>query len=261
MKAIILAAGEGIRLRPFTLDRPKCLVEVDGVSLLDRQIDVLHSEGIHKITLIGGYRGDMLSKTGLGLRLNKDYAKTNMLWSLFCAEDLLEGDLLLAYGDIVYSKDILVQLLASTADIAVCVDLNWHQYWSERNDDPLSDAESLRIDKNNNILEIGQKPSSLAQIDAQYMGLIKLSGAGANLFRQNFHKGLRSGSINQRTPEKAYMTDLLQMMINEGCKLSAVKIKGSWVEVDTVKDLNLDITKTRLKSIKSDLNGKAKKTK
>jgi len=60
MRALILAAGEGVRLRPYTLDRPKCLVEVNGVTLLDRHLAVLRREGILDITLIGGYRRDKL---------------------------------------------------------------------------------------------------------------------------------------------------------------------------------------------------------
>lgn len=60
MKAILLATGEGTRLRPYTLDRPKCLVEIDGKSLLDRQLDVLRAADIEPIILIGGYHSEML---------------------------------------------------------------------------------------------------------------------------------------------------------------------------------------------------------
>ena len=74
MKAIILAAGEGFRLRPYTLDRPKCLVEVDGRSLLDRQLDVLALGNINPIMLIGGYRAEMLRREGIELRINLLYA-------------------------------------------------------------------------------------------------------------------------------------------------------------------------------------------
>jgi len=122
MKALILAAGEGTRLRPYTLDRPKCLVEVDGISLLERQLAVLRSEGVDSVTLIGGYRAEMLKRPDATLRLNPRFHETNMVWTLFSAEDELQGDLVLAYGDIVYSRDVLRALLASTADIAVAID-------------------------------------------------------------------------------------------------------------------------------------------
>ena len=142
LKAIILAAGEGSRLRPYTDDRPKCMVEVEGVSLLDRQLAVLASESIEKVILIGGYRAEMLQRPGIELRTNPRYAETNMVWTLFCAEDDLEGDVLLCYGDIVYSRDILEKVLQSDADIAVAIDMDWESYWRARNEDPLDDAET-----------------------------------------------------------------------------------------------------------------------
>jgi L-glutamine-phosphate cytidylyltransferase len=83
LKAIILAAGEGTRLRPYTLDRPKCLVEVDGQSLLERLLAVLATEFIHPIVLIGGYLIEMLKRPGIELRINPRYAETNMVWTLF----------------------------------------------------------------------------------------------------------------------------------------------------------------------------------
>jgi choline kinase len=258
MKALILAAGEGSRLRPYTLDRPKCLVEVDGISLLDRQLEVLRSEGVVDITLIGGYRSDMLKRPGLDLELNPRYAETDMVWTLFSAESVLEGDLVLAYGDIVYSRDILRALLASTADISVTIDLDWEQYWRARNENPLDDAETLRMDADDRILEVGQKPESLDHIQGQYMGLMKFSPHGLEILRDTFHRSRAAGSLRGKMPEKAYMTDLLQLMIDEGHELSAIKVHGGWVEVDTVRDLESEITKERLNEI-SKKNGFAKK--
>lgn len=249
MKALILAAGEGTRLRPYTLDRPKCLVEVDGVSLLDRHLAVLRSEGVDNITLIGGYRSDMLKRPGISLELNPRFAETNMVWTLFSTESVLQGDLILAYGDIVYSRDILRALLASTANIAVAIDLEWEQYWRARNENPLDDAETLQMDADSRILEIGQKPVSLDQIQGQYMGLMKFSPHGLETLRDTFHRACATGWLRGRVPEKAYMTDLLQLMIDEGNTLSAVKINGDWVEVDTVSDLKSAVTLKRLARI------------
>lgn len=251
MKALILAAGEGTRLRPYTLDRPKCLVEVEGLSLLDRQLAVLRSEGVTDITLIGGYRSEMLKRPGLGLELNPRYAETNMVWTLFSAESVLQGELVLAYGDIVYSRDILRALLTSTADISVAIDLDWEQYWRARNENPLDDAETLRMDTTGCIIEIGQKPLSLEQIQGQYMGLMKFSPRGLDILRNTFHRACAAGVLRGKSPEKAYMTDLLQLMIDEGNALSAVKVQGGWVEVDTVSDLESDVTRQRLEAIAS----------
>ncbi len=249
LKAIILAAGEGTRLRPYTLDRPKCLVEVDGYSLLDRQLAVLASEDVHSIILIGGYRVEMLKRPGIEIRVNPRYAETNMVWTLFCAEDDLEGDVLLCYGDIVYSREILQALLKSKADIAVAIDLDWECYWRARNEDPLADAETLKLAADHRILEIGQKPKSLAEIEGQYMGLMKFSAKGVQLLKKTFHDAKSAGTLRGKPLEKAYMTDLLQVMIGLDIRLDAVTVNGGWVEVDTVTDLLSKVTRDRLNGI------------
>lgn len=249
LKAIILAAGEGSRLRPYTEDRPKCLVEVDGVSLLDRQLAVLASEAIDPIVLIGGYRVEMLRRPGIELRTNFRYAETNMVWTLFCADEDLDGDLLLCYGDIVYSRDILKKVLQSSADIAVAIDLDWEAYWRARNEDPLDDAETLKMTPDGRLLEIGQKPDSLDQIEGQYMGLMKFSAKGVDQLKETFQNAKDSGQLGGKPVEKAYMTDLLQEMIDSQIHLQAILVHGGWVEIDTVSDLLSSITRERLSEV------------
>ena len=86
MKAIILAAGEGKRLRPFTNDRPKCMVEINGVSLLDMQISIIKSCGIEEIIIIGGYKGKALISKGNKLIINPRYHETNMFGLFFAVK-------------------------------------------------------------------------------------------------------------------------------------------------------------------------------
>ena len=250
IKAVILAAGEGTRLRPYTLDRPKCLVEVNEVSLLDRQLAVLSSESIRPIVLIGGYRSNMLKRAGIELCLNKRFAETNMVWTLFCAEDELQGDVIISYGDIVYSREVLQELLKSDADIAVTIDLDWESYWRARNENPLDDAETLKLTTDGQILEIGKKPESLAEIEGQYMGLIKLSAKGVIQIKNTFRKLVENSELLfGKSIENAYMTDLLQVAINENIPVQSVPVFSGWVEVDTVSDLNSPVTAERLSCI------------
>lgn len=253
VKAIILAAGEGSRLRPYSEDRPKCLVEVDGQSLLDRQLAILESESINPVILIGGYRVDMLDRPGIEIRTNPRYGETNMVWTLFCAEDDLEGDLLLCYGDIVYSRDVLKKVFESEADITVAIDLDWESYWLARNENPLDDAETLKLSPDGRILEIGQKPNSLAEIEGQYMGLMKFSDQGMQLLKKTFHDAQKIGNLRGKSLEKAYMTDLLQSMIDMGYRLDATLVHGGWVEVDTVSDLLSPVTRDRLSQIEASI--------
>ena len=250
LKVIILAAGEGTRLRPYTLDRPKCMVEIDGVSLIDRQLEVLQSEGIDDIVIIGGYKSEMLKRGGIKLKVNARYFETNMVWTLFSAEEELEGDVIVSYGDIVYSKNILKALINSKADIAVTIDKMWEGYWRERNENPLDDAETLKLRKDGTISEIGQKPSSLEEIEGQYMGLMKFSSEGVRQIKSAFHSSIESGKLLGKEVENSYMTDLLQFIVSNGGKVTSVQIDEDWVEVDTVEDLHAPITLERVKKIR-----------
>lgn len=257
MKAIILAAGEGTRLRPYTLDRPKCLVEIDGISLLDRQLAVLRSRGLDDILLLGGYRAEMLQGKGARVRINPRYSETNMVSTLFCAEDELVGDVIISYGDIVYAADILDRLMASLADISVVIDLGWEAYWRTRNDNPLSDAETLKLKPDGRIIEIGGKPTSCAEIEGQYIGLIKVSAKGMPLLRGAHRASRALGTIRGRDIAKAHMTDLLQKLIDQGADVHSVPINSPWIEIDTVQDLFLKTTKERALQIKHTVSRRA----
>jgi len=245
MKAIILAAGEGSRLRPFTLDRPKCLVEINGKALLDYQLDVLNSQGIDNIILVKGYLSDSLDRPGVKSYVNTRYAETNMLWTLFCARGEMEGDVIASYGDIAYSRETLEALILSPHDISVVVDLAWAEYWRLRYANPLDDAESLKIDDRGRIVDIGQPPEALEAIQGQYIGLMKFTEAGLKILKYAFDN-MQYGSLQGTPPEKAYMTDILHAIIRAGYDIWPVFIEGGWVEVDTVTDLNLPITRKRL---------------
>jgi len=238
MQAIILAAGQGARLRPLTDDRPKCLVPVNGRPLLERHLAVLAGAGLSPIVLVGGYMAHHLENIGHPLLLNPDFASTNMVWSLRCAFDYFIHGGVLAYGDILYPPSALEALLKHPGDICVVVDRDWEAYWRARSESPLNDAETLRVASSGLLAEIGNKPKSLAEIQGQYIGLMKFSPQGAGLVRDLVESTLaRQDLLNGKSVEKAYMTDLLQQLITLGRQLHPVWIDGGWVEIDTFSDI------------------------
>ena len=248
-KVILLVAGEGKRLRPYTLDRPKCMVEIDGISLIDRQLSVLKAEGLDNIVMVGGYKSEMLKREGVKLKLNPRYYETNMVWTMFCAEEELEGGVIVSYGDIVYSREILQALLESTADIAVIIDKEWEGYWRARNEDPLDDAETLKLRADGTIREIGQSPQALDEIEGQYIGLMKFSAQGVSQMKETFYAAVESGELLGKPIENSYMTDLLQALINSDKLVTSIPVYGDWVEIDTVSDLKSQVTLERVISI------------
>ncbi len=241
MRAIVLAAGTGSRLMPFTADRPKCMVELAERGLIDRQIDVLQGMGIDDITIVGGYQAECLEKLGVPILINEDYERTNMVWTFMCARDLLDGrtDVLMTYGDIVYEPKVLRAVIETPGDVVVAADRLWQKLWSVRMDDPLADAETFRVDRSGCIVELGNKPSALDEIQGQYLGIVR--------FHPNVHAKVKAlyDQHGQQFGESSeqfrnmYMTSFLQTMIDDGWRLPVAWTDSGWLEVDSVADLEV----------------------
>lgn len=234
MKAIILAAGRGSRMRSMTEDRPKCLVEVAGRSLLSRQLAALRAAGITEIAAVRGYRGEKLAPFGLALFDNPRWADSNMVVSLSCAEAwLAAGPCLVSYSDIFYDAATVAALAAASGDIAISYDRDWLAQWSQRFADPLSDAETFRIDETGRVTEIGGRAGTLEQIQGQYMGLLKFTPAGWGQVRNILD------DLSATARDKLDMTALLSRLIARDVAVQAVAAIGGWGEVDSESDLAL----------------------
>ncbi len=241
MRAIILAAGQGTRLSPYTLDRPKCLVELAGRPLLAWQLDALRHVGVNEITVVIGYRGERIAAQGLAVRHNPDYARTNMVQSLMCAADLLDGsdDVLIAYADIVYEPRVVRALAACGEPICTTVDRSWLRLWSIRTATPLAEAETLTLDARGNIVELGKKPTSYEEIQAQYMGLIQVRADLAPRLPEIHRRLDPRARYDGQDLDNMYMTSFLQHLIDRGQPVRAVAVDGGWLEVDSASDLEL----------------------
>lgn len=253
MKIIILAAGQGTRLRPLTESKPKCMVELNGESLLERQLTTIRCCGIKEedIYILTGYREDIirdyLSDTKINLIWNAHFETTNMVCTLMCAEEILkkETDVVISYGDIIYTPEVLGELLKTKEELSVVVDNEWYQYWARRCDNPLDDAETLMMDSNKYLTEIGQKTTDMSKIQSQYIGLLRFKNNGVKKVLELCREAMRRSDVGKalwktsRTYEKMYMTDLLQGLVEEGNKLKAVEINRGWYEVDCYEDLQL----------------------
>ncbi len=241
MKAIILAAGMGTRLKHLTESRPKGMLVFNGKSLIEHILDTLRRCGIDDIVIVRGYMQEKIDFPGVRYYFNKDYDQTNMVETLFCAERELDGEIIISYADIIYEDRVLKSVMASDHEISVATDDNWEEYFSARLDgNPLADAESLIYNEQGLIKEIGGQTPDIKDVQGQYIGLMKFKGRGIQTLESVYHqaraeywdKTWRSGKKFQNT----YMTDLIQAIIDSGAQVHPVKIKNGWLEVDTVED-------------------------
>jgi choline kinase len=244
-KVIILAAGEGKRLRPKTIDTPKCMIKLFGKTILEHQIDVFKKLGITDISVVTGYKNNKIKISGINYFHNELYDTTNMVETLFCAEKKIFDSVIVSYGDIIFTNSVVEKIYDSDFDFSIIVDKEWKSYWSERFIDPLSDAESLKLDNDGYITDIGQKSDKIDEIQGQFIGLMKFQNSAISSIKY-FYKKWKKESKTGKNPinpsitfEKSYMTDFLQGLIKENCNLKAVEIKNGWLELDTINDYNL----------------------
>jgi choline kinase len=235
VKAIILAAGRGSRMKSLTDERPKCLVELRGKPLLEWQLESLRAAGISDIAVVTGYKRELLAGRGLSEFHNPRWAETNMVSSLACAESWLQGEpCIVSYSDIFYSPVAVQSLINCEATLAVTYDPNWLQLWTERFGDPLLDAETFRLSATHTLAEIGNKPQSVDDVQGQYMGLLRFTPEGwAEVVR------LRS-ELSPQQRDSMHMTNTLQRVIDAGrVPIEAVAYTGEWGEVDSSEDLSV----------------------
>ena len=233
MKAIILAAGRGSRMKNLTDERPKCLAELRGKSLLDWQLAALRGAGIEQIAIVTGYKRELLADLGLIEFHNSRWADTNMVSSLACAQAWLQEEpCIVSYSDIFYGAQAVKSLMDSSAVLAVTYDPNWLSLWIQRFGDPLLDAETFRLNLDGSLAEIGNKPSSVEEVQGQYMGLLRFTP-------ESWTEMLRiRASLTQTECDKMHMTGTLQKVIEAGnIPVAGVSYVGEWGEVDSAEDL------------------------
>ena len=241
VNVIILAAGQGTRLRPITNNVPKCMITFLGKPLLERQKEALYACGVQNITVVAGYKNETIPKDCFKVILNPDFATTNMVSTLFCAESQIDTskDTLIMYGDCIYESSVIETLLKDTSKAAITIDLNWRSYWAARIENPLEDAETLKLDDRGNITELGKKPNSYDDVQGQFMGLIKIRADQWESISTTYHQLPKDQYFDGKDFNNMYMTSFLQYLIDQGLPIKGVPVKGAWLEFDSVDDLNL----------------------
>lgn len=239
MKAIIVAAGPSSRLWPITNEKPKCLLEIGGQTILERALRALRENGIENIVMVRGYHSNLINYPNITYCLNPNFINNNILRSLFYAEDEMNDDFIFSYSDILYSQEIVQKLLHSKADIALIVDVNWTQHYEGRDQHPISEAELVKVE-NGRVVKIGKEVVSPEEAHGEFIGLAKFTKSGAEAMRAAYHraeKSLIAPFHHAASLETAYMTDMIQELVDSGSVVESVDIEGGWMEIDTPQDL------------------------
>jgi len=234
VKTIILAAGRGSRLGERTKDRPKCMCTLQGRTLLDRCLESLEKAGIarEEIGIVTGYRSDMFAEPGVTYFHNEIWEQTNMFYSLTMAERWLKSEpCLVCYSDIVFSPNGVRALADSAAPLAITSYSGYWELWEKRMGNPLEDLETFRADASGRLLEIGKKPNTPADIQGQFMGLLRFTPESWGWVEKTIQQPLA------KPLNKLDMTTLLQELLQRNYPIQTISTDDLWLECDSEQDI------------------------
>ncbi|HZS48338.1 MAG TPA: phosphocholine cytidylyltransferase family protein [Blastocatellia bacterium] len=240
MRAIILAAGKGLRLNGLIGDAPKCLLQVGGTTLLERQISILETFGIDDIVVVVGYKADCVRDL-IGPRasflMNDIYDQTNSLYSLWLARHLIEDGFVVLNGDVLFHPRMLRRLLRAPAEDALLI--------SNRDSASVFTDEEMKVKvRDGKIVDISKK-LALSDTDGENVGIGKFGSRGAQLLIEKMNALIAQGSVRDWAP-RAFLE------VARERPLSAVSTNGyPWIEIDFPEDYNraVDHILPRIESI------------
>lgn len=238
MKAIILAAGMGSRLKNIIKDKTKCMVEVNGESLIKRLLKQLEKYTLEEIVIVTGYKEEILKEyiNNLGIKTkikfynNDIYDKTNNIYSLGLVEkELLNNDILLIESDLIFEDKLLKNIINSSyKNLAV---VSEYESWM--------DGTCVRLDDENNVVDfISSQRFSFNEVENLYktVNIYKLSKEFNQKYYIPFLKAYISSKGTNQYYESVFET-LIKIIPNE---LKGLKIEGlKWYEIDDKQDLDI----------------------
>jgi len=219
------------------------MVRVAGRSILEHQVAALRSAGVDEIVVVRGYLGDRITVPGLRFYENQHYMSNNILASLFCAEEAMDEGFVFSYSDILYDETVTRALMEAQGDYRLVVDKGWQSTYEGRKEHPISEGE-LTLVEGGVVRRVGKGLVAPESTAGEFIGLAYFSEKAARMLKEEYahlklRLGGRPGQPFGTAPafEKAYLTDMLNHLIERGVTMTPVFINGHWREIDTVEDL------------------------
>lgn len=229
MKAVLLVAGRSTRLYPLTLDKPKCLLEVGGRTLLEYQLDALAGCGVTELILVTGYLKHIIEEKIAAIRTRypfpikfvfaPDFAQTNNLHSLWAAKDeLIDSEFVCLHADVLFHPGILQAAVKDERDLVLVAE-----------PEILQETMKLQL-AGDRVTSVG-KHISMKEADGTFPGIAKFSAKGSQLLFAEMGTLLESD-------KNAYFTYAVESLIEKGQEVNA-SFTGSlpWIEIDFAAEL------------------------
>ena len=233
MRALILAAGSGSRLRPVIGPYPKCLAAVGGSTLLERQLAALRAHAIDPVTVVVGYRRDAIEQVcgrEVEFVYNPDFASTNSLYSLWLARDLLSEGFVVMNSDVLFHPHLLTRLLTSAHEDALLV--------ARREPDVRYSDEEMKVHLRDGCVAAIDKALCDSMADGENVGIAKFGADGAATLLQEAQALVDAGAVREWLPRAFHAF----------CRrrpLHVIETAGyPWIEIDFPDDYTRACTET-----------------
>jgi len=226
MRGIILAAGRGSRLNGTAGDKPKCLVEAGGITLVERQIDALEHAGIDDIVVVVGCQADRVRRR-CGDRVtyveNRQFAETNSLYSLWMARTLLDDGFVVLNCDVLFHPQLLTDLLTARHENALLL------AYREAHQAPFGDEEMKVQVRCGRVVDMS-KTMAADQADGENLGVVKFGASGSQVLVGIMDRIVKSGELRAWAP-RAFAA------FAQSHPLHAIGTRGyPWIEIDFPED-------------------------
>jgi choline kinase len=224
MRAVVLAAGRGTRLRDVTGDRPKCLARLGDRTLLERQIRSLRDCGVERIAVVAGYRATEVRRacdSEVDIVLNTRYQSTNSLYSLWLARDLLRDGFVVLNCDVLFHDQLLWDLLTARDEDALLMSAPRGRVYSD---------EEMKVRLRAGCISDISKTLTPEETDGENVGIAKFGPAGAALLVDELSAALLHGGMSDWLP-RAFASFARRR------PLHVVETRGfPWTEIDSAED-------------------------
>jgi L-glutamine-phosphate cytidylyltransferase len=231
MKAVILAAGQGTRIRSVHGERPKCLIEVDNTTILDHQLKALSKAGINEVAIVLGYEKEQIIDHVMSRKLsstqrvdfieNPAFAITNNVYSLWLALQWVGGDsFIVLNADVIFDADILGIAVLAKAPISMIVDPLWRD-------------ETMKVIIHRDRVMQMSKKISREHFSGTYVGITIFSKAIQQRFFHKMNTVISAGRVDY------FFNVAVQELVDEGVHVGYTSTDGmAWAEIDDPTDLN-----------------------
>lgn len=250
IKVIIPAAGVNELAKKY--ERPVCLLEINGKTILERQLETLAKAGLDNITVIKGYQEHLFDFENIKYYFNEKYDEYHIMHSLLTAEPELNSPFIYMNSDILFSENIISSLVElekfENCDIVLVVDDSYQQHKNRitKNLDLVRTNRSVVTDpvrklKDNleeEIVQIGKKLDP-DLVHYEFIGIAYFSEKGAKLLKDTYYQLMETGQSVHEVKHVllAGFTDLIQHLIDQGQKVKALKTYKGWMEIHDEEDL------------------------